>query len=209
MPARFQAGFAGWTSPDAGATGWNAKATEQLAGYEQASRDRIAGIRADRAEREANADRATFVEERDVTDPEAHSRAATGRVHADPEQSRDEHAGPELGGGDSQQTQADELAAAGDVAAQVEIEGMSEQAQAEVIEQADPAEVGIIEAGSETWDAQAGNLRAAELEGEQMDLQGASIAQQVAELNPAEQVALVQIMGTIDQQQEHGHDLER
>ena len=99
--------------------------TEQLAGYEQASRDRIAGIRADRAEREANADRATFVEERDVTDPEAHSRAATGRVHADPEQSRDEHAGPELGGGDSQQTQADELAAAGDVAAQVEIEGMS------------------------------------------------------------------------------------
>lgn len=176
----------GWTSPDAGAPGWNPKATEQLAEYEQASRDRIAGIRADRAEREANADRVTFVEERDVTDPAAHSQATAERVHADPEQARDDAAGPELAGG-----------------------GDGEQAQAAVIEQVDPAGVAVIEAGSETWDAQAGNVRAAELEGEQMDLQGAGIAQQVAELNPAEQAALAQIMGTIDQQQEHGHDLER
>ncbi|CAE6859066.1 hypothetical protein R69746_07721 [Paraburkholderia aspalathi] len=142
----------GWTSQDAGAPGWNPKATEQIAEYEQASRDRIAGIRAGRAHREANAARVTFVEERDVTDPAAHSQATGGRV-IDPEQARDEHA--------------------------------------------------------DGGQAQAGNLRAAELEGEQVDLQGASIAQQVAELNPAEQAALAQIMSTIDQQQEHGHDLER
>lgn len=140
----------GWTSQDAGAPGWNPKATEQIAEYEQASRDRIAGIRAGRAHREANAARVTFVEERDVTDPAAHSQVTGGRV-VDTEQARDEHAALELGGGDGGQVQA----------------------------------------------------------AEQVDLQGASIAQQVAELNPAEQAALAQIMSTIDQQQEHGHDLER
>ena len=89
----------GWTSQDAGASGWNAKATEQLAEFEQASRERVAGIRASRAEREANADRVTVVEERDVTGTAAPSKAKAGRVQADPEQARDEHAGPELGGG--------------------------------------------------------------------------------------------------------------
>lgn len=128
----------GWASQDAGAPGWNAKATEQLAGYEQASRERIAGIRADRAEREAKADSVTFLEERDVTDPNAHSQATGDRVQADPEQARDAHAGPELGGGGAdKQAQADELDAAG----QVEAEGMDEQAARDEARAAARAEI--------------------------------------------------------------------
>lgn len=129
----------GWTSQDAGAAGWNAKATEQLAGYEQASRERIAGIRADRAEREAKADSVTFLEERDVTDPHAHSQATGDRVQADPEQARDAHAGPELGGGGAnEQAQADELDAAGQVEA---AEGMDEQAARDEARAAARAEI--------------------------------------------------------------------
>lgn len=129
----------GWTSQDAGATGWNAKATEQLAGYEQASRERIAGIRADRAEREAKGDSVAFLEERDVTDPHAHSQATGDRVQADPEQARDAHAGPELGGGGAnEQAQADELDAAGQVEA---AEGMGEQAARDEARAAARAEI--------------------------------------------------------------------
>ncbi len=192
---------AGWASQDAGAPGWNAKAAEQLSEYEQASRERVAGIKADRAEREAKAEHVTIIEERDVTDPKAHTQATGGRV-ADPEQARDA-AASELRGSEEQ-------AQASEIAADVVIQGMSEETQAAVIGEAGMEEVAVIEAGGKTWEEQAGELRAAELEGDQMDLQAATIAQQVESLNPAEQAALAQIMGAIDnQQQEHGHDLER
>lgn len=119
----------GWEAQDAGTPGWNAKATEQLAEYEQASRDRVAGIKAKAAEREAKADRVTFYEERDVTDPAAHA-PAPGRVQADPEQARDEAAGPERSGGDAGREEAQDAERA--EVAQVEAEPAEDPRRAAV-----------------------------------------------------------------------------